>query len=86
MTQEELSTLINYQVVAALAAFQAGQPAHHPPTCTYKSFMDCKPHNFGGSEGAIGLLRWFEKVESCFAMCNCPPADRVKYATATLEN
>ena len=48
--------------------------------------MDCKPQNFGGSEGAVGLLRWFEKLESCFAMCNCPPADRVKYATATLEN
>ena len=47
--------------------------------------MDCKPHTFGGPEGAVGLLRWFEKIESVFAMCNCPQAVRVKFATGTLE-
>ena len=33
----------------------------------------------------MGLLRWLEKVESVFVMCNCPAGDRVKYATATFE-
>ncbi|KAI3819234.1 hypothetical protein L1987_13059 [Smallanthus sonchifolius] len=37
------------------------------------------------AEGAVGLLRWFEKVESVFAMCNCPQANQVKYASGTLE-
>ncbi|XP_021979509.1 myb-like protein A [Helianthus annuus] len=39
-----------------------------------------------GTGGAMGLLRWFEKAESVFAMCNCPEGDRVKYATGTLED
>jgi len=47
--------------------------------------MECKPHSFSGSEGAVGLLRWFEKMESVFFRSNCPQADRVKYATGTLE-
>ncbi|KAJ0725997.1 putative transcription factor interactor and regulator CCHC(Zn) family [Helianthus annuus] len=48
--------------------------------------MDCKPQTFSGTEGAVGLLRWFEKAESVFAMCNCPVGDRVKYAAGTLED
>ena len=47
--------------------------------------MDCKPHPFNGTEGTVSLLRWFEEVESAFAMCNCPEADRVKYASGILE-
>ena len=49
-------------------------------------FMDCKPQTFSGTEGAVGLLRWFEKAEAVFAICNCPAGDRVKYATGTLED
>ncbi|XP_022014954.1 protein kinase 4-like [Helianthus annuus] len=48
--------------------------------------MDCKPQTFSGTEGAVGLLRWFEKVESVFALCNCHAGDRVKYASGTLED
>ncbi|KAM0031761.1 hypothetical protein Hdeb2414_s0017g00512731 [Helianthus debilis subsp. tardiflorus] len=90
MTQAELTNLINTRVAEALAAYQAGQQANqnqnHPPACTFKTFMDCKPQTFSGTEGAVGLLHWFEKVESVFAMCNCPEGDRVKYATGTLED
>ncbi|KAM0063982.1 hypothetical protein Hdeb2414_s0003g00097221 [Helianthus debilis subsp. tardiflorus] len=91
MMQAELTNLINTRVAEALAAYQAGQPANQnnppaPPACTYKMFMDCKPQTFSGTEGAVGLLRWFEKAESVFAMCNCPDGDRVKYATSTLED
>ncbi|MFS8019290.1 putative retrotransposon gag domain-containing protein [Helianthus anomalus] len=47
--------------------------------------MDCRPSTFSGTEGAVGLLHWFEKLESVFEMCECPEACRVKYATGTLE-
>ncbi|MFS7977997.1 hypothetical protein Hanom_Chr10g00910511 [Helianthus anomalus] len=47
--------------------------------------MDCRPTTFSGTEGAVGLLHWFEKLESVFEMCECPEARRVKYATGTLE-
>ncbi|MFS7902858.1 putative retrotransposon gag domain-containing protein [Helianthus anomalus] len=33
----------------------------------------------------VGLLHWFEKLESVFEMCECPEDRRVKYATGTLE-
>ncbi|KAJ0580078.1 putative transcription factor interactor and regulator CCHC(Zn) family [Helianthus annuus] len=47
--------------------------------------MDCRPTTFSGTEGAVGLLHWFEKLESVFEMCECLEARRVKYATGTLE-
>lgn len=52
--------------------------------CTYKEFLSCKPSNFKGTDGAVGLLRWFEKLESVFRICNCPDNCKVKYATCTL--
>ncbi|KAJ0956935.1 putative transcription factor interactor and regulator CCHC(Zn) family [Helianthus annuus] len=85
MTQAELTNLINTRVAEALAAYQAAHP-NNQPACTFKMFMDCKPQTFSGTEGAVGLLRWFEKAESVFAMCNCPVGDHVKYATGTLED
>ena len=47
--------------------------------------MDCRPSSFSGTEGAVGLLHWFEKLESVFEMYECPEARRVKFATGTLE-
>ncbi|XP_022024604.1 uncharacterized protein LOC110924941 [Helianthus annuus] len=47
--------------------------------------MYCKPHSFNGSEGAVSLLHWIEKVESVFMMCECPANNWVKFATSTLE-
>ena len=47
--------------------------------------MDCRPSTFSGTEGAVGLLHSFEKLESVFEMCECPEDRRVKYATGTLE-
>ncbi|MFS7993791.1 putative retrotransposon gag domain-containing protein [Helianthus anomalus] len=61
-----------------------GQNAQQP-ICTFKNFMDCRPSTFSGTEGAVGLLHWFGKLESVFEMCECPEARRVKYATGTLE-
>ncbi|GJR15401.1 putative reverse transcriptase domain-containing protein [Tanacetum coccineum] len=39
--------------------------------CSYKEFMSCQPFNFKGSEGAVGLIRWFERSESVFSRSNC---------------
>ncbi|KAI3819432.1 hypothetical protein L1987_13267 [Smallanthus sonchifolius] len=85
MTEAELATLINDSVAEALAAQNAAGQQNQQPACTFKAFMDCKPHAFSGAEGVVGLLRWFEKVESVIAMCNCPMANQVKFAAGTLE-
>ncbi|XP_076896781.1 uncharacterized protein LOC143549883 [Bidens hawaiensis] len=72
--------------MAAMAAAQAqGQSQGGQAGCTFKNFMDCKPHAFSGLEGAVGLLHWIEKAESVFSMCNCPNEIKVKFATGTLE-
>ncbi|GJX63977.1 hypothetical protein Tco_0298320 [Tanacetum coccineum] len=39
--------------------------------CSYKEFMSCQPINFKGTEGAVGLIRWFEGTESVFSHSNC---------------
>lgn len=53
--------------------------------CSHKTFMSGKPHPFGGTEGAVGLTRWFEKVEQVFGTCKCAEEDKVVYATSTFE-
>ncbi|GJV87401.1 putative reverse transcriptase domain-containing protein [Tanacetum coccineum] len=52
--------------------------------CSYKEFLNCKPRNFNGFKGAVGLIKWFEKMESVFRICNCAENFKVKYATCSL--
>ncbi|GJT20409.1 putative reverse transcriptase domain-containing protein [Tanacetum coccineum] len=54
--------------------------------CTYQDFMKCQPLNFKGTEGVVGLIRWFEKMETVFHISNYPEKSQVKYATCTLLN
>nr|GEV13724.1 hypothetical protein [Tanacetum cinerariifolium] len=54
--------------------------------CTYQDFMKCEPLNFKGTEGVVGLLRWFEMIETVFHISNSPEKYQVKYATCTLLN
>ncbi|GJV79504.1 putative reverse transcriptase domain-containing protein [Tanacetum coccineum] len=54
--------------------------------CTYQGFMKCQPLNFKGKEGVVGLIRWFEKMETMFHISNCPEKYQVKYATCILLN
>nr|GEX85631.1 reverse transcriptase domain-containing protein [Tanacetum cinerariifolium] len=58
--------------------------AHVSRKCSYKEFMSCQPFNFKGSEGAIGLIRRFERTESVFSSSNCTEDCKVKFATGTL--
>nr|GEX63167.1 reverse transcriptase domain-containing protein [Tanacetum cinerariifolium] len=52
----------------------------------YKEFISCEPFYFNGTEGAIGLIRWFERTESVFSHSKCAEEDRVTFATSTLTN
>nr|GEW82973.1 putative reverse transcriptase domain-containing protein [Tanacetum cinerariifolium] len=53
--------------------------------CSYKTFMNCKPHSYNGTEGVVVLKRWFEKMEQVFEICQCNEDDKVKFAMCTLE-
>ncbi|GKG34850.1 hypothetical protein Tco_0437546 [Tanacetum coccineum] len=58
--------------------------AHVARQCSYKEFMSCQPINFKGMEGAIGLIRWFERTELMFSHSKCTEDCKVKFATGTL--
>nr|GFB27684.1 hypothetical protein [Tanacetum cinerariifolium] len=52
--------------------------------CTYKDYLNCGPLKFNGTEGVIGLTRWFERTESVFSISNCTSETQVKFASCTL--
>ncbi|GJZ56338.1 reverse transcriptase domain-containing protein [Tanacetum coccineum] len=52
----------------------------------YKEFISCQPFYFNGTEGATGLIRWFERTESVFSHSNCSEENRVTFATGTLTD
>ncbi|GJX31077.1 putative reverse transcriptase domain-containing protein [Tanacetum coccineum] len=94
MTQAAIRKLVADSVTTALEAQAANmentdnttRPREAPVVrqCSYKEFMSCQPINFKGTEGAIGLIRWFKKTESVFSRSNCTEDCRVKFATSTL--
>nr|GEU35651.1 reverse transcriptase domain-containing protein [Tanacetum cinerariifolium] len=58
-------------------------PRETPATrkCTYKEFMSCQPFYFNGTDGAVGLIHWFERTKSVFSRSNCTENYTVKFAT-----
>ncbi|GKD29274.1 hypothetical protein Tco_1240052 [Tanacetum coccineum] len=52
--------------------------------CTYQYFVKCQLLNFKGTEGVVGLTRWFEKMETVFHISKFPPRYQVNYASCTL--
>ncbi|GKG10412.1 hypothetical protein Tco_0341812 [Tanacetum coccineum] len=61
--------------------FRGFMPARE---CTYQDFLKCQPLNFNGTEGVVGLTRWFKKMETVFHIRNCLEKYQVKYASCTL--
>ncbi|GJV84061.1 hypothetical protein Tco_1523959 [Tanacetum coccineum] len=61
---------------------QSGTPVARK--CRYKEFMSCQSFNFKGTEGAVGLICWFERTESIFLRSNCTEDCKVKFAIGTL--
>ncbi|GKB92863.1 putative reverse transcriptase domain-containing protein [Tanacetum coccineum] len=94
MTQAAIRKLVADSVTAALEAQATNmvntdittRPREAPVVrqCSYEEFMSCQPINFKGMEGAIGLIRWFERTKSMFSCSNCTEDCKVKFATSTL--
>nr|GFB41620.1 hypothetical protein [Tanacetum cinerariifolium] len=51
---------------------------HTARLCYYADFMKCHPLNFKGTESAVGLTRWIEKMESVFNISGCAVENQVK--------
>ncbi|GKA93832.1 reverse transcriptase domain-containing protein [Tanacetum coccineum] len=97
MTQAAIKKLVADSVTTALEAQAATmanadntnrntreREAHVARKCSYKEFMSCQPINFKGSEGAVRLIRWFERTESVFSRSNYTKDCKVKFTTGTL--
>ncbi|KAI3815442.1 hypothetical protein L1987_15109 [Smallanthus sonchifolius] len=70
---------------ASGSANTGGGGGANPPQCTFKHFNSCNPLKFYGSEGATGLLQWFESIESTFLNSDCPDNLRVCHATSVFQ-
>ncbi|GJW93003.1 hypothetical protein Tco_0172675 [Tanacetum coccineum] len=57
---------------------QGGAPAARE--CTFSGFMKCNPMVFHGHEGAVELIRWFEKTEMVFGISECAEARKRNFA------
>ncbi|GJV96213.1 putative reverse transcriptase domain-containing protein [Tanacetum coccineum] len=83
VTVAQLQALIGRGVAAAMAKAEPSRvrngydsngsgprPAQAVREFSYSEFLKCKPLDFKGTEGVIGLTRWFEKMESVFSISN----------------
>ncbi|GKB42166.1 hypothetical protein Tco_0887108 [Tanacetum coccineum] len=99
MTQDAIRKLVANSVTSPLeaqAATMAGtsNPNRNTgPTRTpvakmgnYKEFISCQSFYFNGTEGAVGLIRWFERTESIFSRSKCAEENKVTFATGTLTD
>nr|GEY35353.1 reverse transcriptase domain-containing protein [Tanacetum cinerariifolium] len=55
-------------------------------TGNYKEFISCQPFYFNGTEGAVCLIRWFERIKLVFYHCRCAKENKVTFATGTLTD
>ncbi|GJR99903.1 hypothetical protein Tco_0316412 [Tanacetum coccineum] len=52
--------------------------------CTYEKFTSYQLFYFNGTDGAVGLIRWFKWTESIFSHSKCAEEDKVRFAVSTL--
>ncbi|GKC00182.1 reverse transcriptase domain-containing protein [Tanacetum coccineum] len=99
MTQAAIKKLVADNVTAALEAQAATMENTSNPnrnigptgipvvkTGNYKEFISCQPFYFNGTEGAVGLIHWFERTESVFSHSRCAEENKVTFATGTLTD
>nr|GEW20530.1 reverse transcriptase domain-containing protein [Tanacetum cinerariifolium] len=47
----------------------------------YKEFISCQPFYFNGTEEAVNLIRWYERIESVLSRRNYAEENRITFAT-----
>ncbi|GJW26927.1 reverse transcriptase domain-containing protein [Tanacetum coccineum] len=81
----DFTTALGAQTAAmASASNLIGTPA--VKTGNYKEFISCQPFWFNGTEGAVDLIRGFERTESVFSRSRCAEENKVTFATGTLTD
>ncbi|GJV35742.1 hypothetical protein Tco_1408219 [Tanacetum coccineum] len=85
---DDLTTTVEAQTAAIVSASNPNNLSGTPAVKTgnYKEFISCQPFLFNGTEGAVGLIRWFERTESVFSRSRCAEENKVTFATGTLTD
>ncbi|GJU98148.1 reverse transcriptase domain-containing protein [Tanacetum coccineum] len=52
--------------------------------CAYEKFTSYQLSYFNGTDGAVGLIRWFKQSESIFSHSKCAEEDKVRFVVSTL--
>nr|GEV03504.1 hypothetical protein [Tanacetum cinerariifolium]GEV30850.1 hypothetical protein [Tanacetum cinerariifolium] len=101
LTQEDVNQLVQDRIEAAIRdkrervrmeATRAGGPPRGLTAtpmareCSITRVIKCGPTQFHGTEGSIGLVCWFKKIENTFKISECVEGEKVKFATTTLHS
>ncbi|GKD06577.1 hypothetical protein Tco_1181551, partial [Tanacetum coccineum] len=92
MLNQLIATIVAEALAAAVVTHAAstqeennlGSNSVQNKAYNYKEFHAVMHENFRGTEGAVGLTRWFEKLEYQFGISNVAKGDRVNFASSTL--
>ncbi|KAJ0916626.1 putative transcription factor interactor and regulator CCHC(Zn) family [Helianthus annuus] len=88
LSNAEMAEFLEHHMAAALPNIiaqinQANNNQNAP--CNFKSFNSANPLKFSGSEGATGLLQWFESIENTFRHVQCPDNRKVEFASSVFQ-
>ncbi|GKA70981.1 putative reverse transcriptase domain-containing protein [Tanacetum coccineum] len=72
------------QLVQALGGNRTNQ-REATPSCNIKTFRASSAKEFFGTEGAVGLLTWFESIESVLHITKCPAESQVEFLASMLQ-
>ncbi|GJU56861.1 putative reverse transcriptase domain-containing protein [Tanacetum coccineum] len=72
------------QLVQALRGNRTNQ-REATPSCSIKTFRASGAKEFFGTEGAVGLLTWFESIESVLHITKCPAESQVEFTSCMLQ-
>ncbi|GJS39139.1 hypothetical protein Tco_0564182 [Tanacetum coccineum] len=95
ITLAAIQQLINDGISSALKTQAASMASDSNPNseprktsvernCAYEKFTSYQLSYFNGTDGAVGLIRWFKQTESIFSRSKCAEEDKVRFAVSTL--
>ncbi|GJR22056.1 hypothetical protein Tco_0970583 [Tanacetum coccineum] len=95
LTHATIEELVAHSIVVILKAQAAMMASTNNPNseprktsvernCAYEKFTSYQLSYFNGTDGAVGLIRWFKQTESIFSCSKCAEEDKVRFAVSTL--
>ncbi|GKA50061.1 hypothetical protein Tco_0743134 [Tanacetum coccineum] len=89
LVADNVTTALEAQAATMASASNPNRntrPTHVAKTGKYKEFISCQPFDFNGTEGAVGLIRWFERTKLVFSQNKCAEENKATFATGTLTD